>query len=131
MRILKLVLIGVSVVTAIATATPAHAMKSKFNTSWYQCCNPTTASGMSFNPDNPHIVAHKTYRFGKRFLLTNHENGNTVCVVVEDRGPYVDGREFDVTRGGKKRLGFSGLANVSAKETNCPIPKEFLNPKRP
>jgi rare lipoprotein A len=46
--------------------------------------------------------------------LTNPENGNTIDAVVNDRGPFVRGKEIDVSRGGAKALGFfhSGTAKL-------------------
>ncbi|HUQ43226.1 MAG TPA: septal ring lytic transglycosylase RlpA family protein [Candidatus Limnocylindria bacterium] len=42
-------------------------------------------------------VAHRTLPCGTR--VTFRYNGRTVVTQVKDRGPYVDGRQFDMTRG--------------------------------
>ena len=51
-------------------------------------------------------VAHKTLPCGTR--LTLRHRGRVVNARVIDRGPYVGGREFDLTSATKNRLGFSG-----------------------
>ena len=51
-------------------------------------------------------VAHKTLPCGTK--LTLRHRGRTVRVRVIDRGPYVGGREFDLTEATAKRLRFYG-----------------------
>jgi rare lipoprotein A len=51
-------------------------------------------------------VAHKTLPCGSR--LTLRHRGRTVRVRVIDRGPYVGGREFDLTEATAQRLRFRG-----------------------
>jgi rare lipoprotein A len=55
-------------------------------------------------------VANKTLPCGT--LVTLHYNGNTVRVPVVDRGPYVAGREFDLTEATKRALGFGDTGQV-------------------
>ena len=55
-------------------------------------------------------VAHKTLPCGTR--LTLHLRGRTVRVRVIDRGPYVGGREFDLTAATKRRLGFGSTGTI-------------------
>ncbi len=89
-------------------------------TSWYQDGH-RTASGMRFSANNPHIAAHKKLRFGTRLLLRNPANGRTLCVVVQDRGPFIRGRELDITRAGAKRLGFGqrGVVELAVSRVRC------------
>jgi rare lipoprotein A len=51
-------------------------------------------------------VAHKSLPCGTRITLRNR--GRVVRVSVIDRGPYVGGREFDLTAATAQLLGFSG-----------------------
>ena len=44
-------------------------------------------------------AAHKTLPFGTLVKVTNLNNGNSVEVVINDRGPYVKGRVIDLSRG--------------------------------
>lgn len=55
-------------------------------------------------------VANKTLPCGT--LVTLRYGGRTVRVPVVDRGPYVPGREFDLTEATKQALGFPGLGAV-------------------
>jgi hypothetical protein len=55
-------------------------------------------------------VANKTLPCGT--LVTLRYNGRTIRVPVVDRGPYVAGREFDLTEATKYALGFGDTGNV-------------------
>ncbi len=55
-------------------------------------------------------VANKTLPCGT--LVTLRYEGRTVRVPVVDRGPYVAGREFDLTEATKQALGFGGVGQV-------------------
>ncbi|HEX8752493.1 MAG TPA: septal ring lytic transglycosylase RlpA family protein [Solirubrobacterales bacterium] len=57
-------------------------------------------------------VANKTLPCGTKVTLRYH--GRTVTVPVIDRGPYVAGREYDLTEAVKDRLGFPGVGDVMA-----------------
>jgi rare lipoprotein A len=57
-------------------------------------------------------VAHKTLPCGTRVKL--RYRGRTVTVPVIDRGPYVPGRDYDLTEAAKERLGFPGIGTVLA-----------------
>jgi rare lipoprotein A len=55
-------------------------------------------------------VAHKTLPCGTSVRL--RYRGRTITVPVVDRGPYVGGREFDLTEATKARLRFPDLGTV-------------------
>ena len=55
-------------------------------------------------------VAHKTLAFGTRIEF--RYGGRTCVAVVNDRGPFVAGRTFDLGPGTAKALGFSGVGTV-------------------
>ncbi|HEX3361774.1 MAG TPA: septal ring lytic transglycosylase RlpA family protein [Solirubrobacterales bacterium] len=57
-------------------------------------------------------VANKTLPCGTMVKL--RYNGRAITVPVIDRGPYVAGREYDLTEATKDRLGFPGVGNVMA-----------------
>jgi rare lipoprotein A len=50
-------------------------------------------------------AAHRTLPLGTRVRVTNLENGRTVQVRVNDRGPYVGGRILDLSREAARALG--------------------------
>jgi hypothetical protein len=76
--------------------------------SWYggggqtACGGPLTSSTQG--------VASKTLPCGT--LVTLHYGARTVRVPVIDRGPYVEGREFDLTEATKQALGFGDTGQV-------------------
>lgn len=72
-----------------------------------------TASGEKYK-HNKLTAAHKTLPFGTKVRVTNTANNQTVDVVINDRGPYVDGRVIDLSKSAAEKLGFVnvGLAEV-------------------
>jgi rare lipoprotein A len=71
-----------------------------------------TASGVRLNP-GALTAAHRSLPFGSKVRVTNRNNGRSVVVTVNDRGPFVHGRIIDITPAGARALGFSGLAQVT------------------
>lgn len=72
-----------------------------------------TASGEKYKHSKL-TAAHKTLPFGTKVRVTNTANNQTVEVVINDRGPYVDGRVIDLSKSAAEKLGFVnlGLADV-------------------
>lgn len=72
------------------------------------------ASGGRFNP-NAMTAAHKTLPFGTKVRVTNRNNGRSVVVTINDRGPFVAGRVIDLSRAAASVVGMtgSGVAPVS------------------
>lgn len=56
-----------------------------------------TASGKIFNM-NKLTAAHKKLPFGTIIKVTNPKNGKSVIVEITDRGPFVKGREIDLSK---------------------------------
>ena len=56
-----------------------------------------TASGQVFD-NNKYTAAHKTFPFGTKLKITNTVNNEWVIVTVNDRGPFVKGRELDLSK---------------------------------
>jgi rare lipoprotein A len=84
--------------------------------SWYTSDKPEslTANGEAFDPTKI-AAAHKTMKFGTIVRLTNLDNGRTVDVRINDRGPYVDGRIIDLTPAAAAAVDMveSGIAPVT------------------
>jgi rare lipoprotein A len=68
-----------------------------------------TACGGIITPDTEG-VAHPTLPCGARVFITYR--GKTVLVQVIDRGPYVPGRQFDLTDALARRLGLRGVQQI-------------------
>jgi len=66
-----------------------------------------TASGEAFDM-NKLTAAHRTLPFGTRLKVTNVENGRSVVVRVNDRGPWVNDRVLDLSQAAAKSLGMLG-----------------------
>ena len=72
-----------------------------------------TASGEPFDPAAL-TMAHRTLPFGTRVRVTNLQNQRTVDVVVNDRGPFVDGRIADLSEAAARRIGMIADGVVEA-----------------
>lgn len=72
-----------------------------------------TASGEKYR-HNKLTGAHKTLPFGTRVRVTNLLNNESVEVVINDRGPYVENRIIDLSKAAAEKLGFinQGLADI-------------------
>jgi len=126
---MKKILVILAILGAIAAhfhvnglkATPHNRVISAPKThtciaSWYgeKYRGRLTASGSIFNPEEL-VAAHKTLPFGTRLLV---ENGpNNVFVTITDRGPFIRGRELDLSRAAFERLAQkeAGLIQVTYK----------------
>jgi rare lipoprotein A len=73
----------------------------------------STASGEKYKHSKL-TAAHKSLPFGTKVKVTNTANNQFVEVVINDRGPYVDGRIVDLSKSAAEKLGFVnvGLADV-------------------
>ena len=62
-------------------------------------------------------AAHKTMPLGTVVKVTNVDNGKSVILRINDRGPYVGNRILDCSYGAATKLGFKdlGTANVEIK----------------
>ncbi len=72
-----------------------------------------TANGETYN-QKAMTAAHKTLPLPTLVKVENLENGKSIVVRVNDRGPYSKGRIIDLTEVGAKRLGMidKGTARV-------------------
>jgi rare lipoprotein A len=72
-----------------------------------------TASGEKYR-HNKLTAAHKSLPFGTKVRVTNIANNQSVDVVINDRGPYVENRIIDLSKSAAEQLGFvnQGLADV-------------------
>lgn len=62
-----------------------------------------TANGERFDM-GAMTAAHKTLPFGSMVRVTNPRNGLTVTVRINDRGPFIRGREIDLSRAAAERI---------------------------
>jgi len=73
--------------------------------SWYGADyhNKPTASGERFDMYK-NTLAHKTLPLGTTVRLTNPKNGSRVVAKVNDRGPFISGRDVDLSYGLAQKL---------------------------
>lgn len=62
-----------------------------------------TASGEIFN-QNAMTAAHPSLEFGTKVKVTNVNNGRSVVVRINDRGPYAGGRVIDLSAAAARSL---------------------------
>ncbi len=86
--------------------------------SWYgpQFHNKRTANGETFDM-NALTAAHKTLPLPSYVMVVNLENGRSINVRVNDRGPFAQGRIIDLSRRSAQLLGMEkkGTARVRVR----------------
>lgn len=70
--------------------------------------NRKTANGERYNAHH-HTAAHRTLPFGTKVRVTNVQNGKSVVVRINDRGPFIRGRVIDLSRSA-----FASIGNISS-----------------
>lgn len=77
----------------------------------------TTANGEIYN-QMALTAAHKELPFGTYLRITNLKNGKSVIVRINDRGPYIEGRDLDLSKGTALALGMirHGVIRVKVEE---------------
>jgi rare lipoprotein A (peptidoglycan hydrolase) len=65
-----------------------------------------TSDGETFNP-NELTAASKTLPLGSHVRVTNPDNGRSVVVRINDRGPFVRGRSLDLSRSAAQQIGLT------------------------
>ncbi len=81
--------------------------------SWYNFDGAETANGETMDADRL-TAAHPTLPFGTKLEVENLENGRTVEVRVNDRGPYAGTRIIDISKEAAETLDMveDGVAKV-------------------
>ncbi|MFD1329271.1 septal ring lytic transglycosylase RlpA family protein [Mycoplana ramosa] len=78
--------------------------------SWYALTS-RTASGERMNPAKL-TAAHKSLRFGTKVKVTNSNNGKSVVVRINDRGPFIRGRVLDLSKAAASEIGMIGAGHA-------------------
>ena len=103
--------------------------KGDMRASWYgpRFHGKKTANGEAFD-QMAYTAASKTLRFGTLLKITNLRNKKSVIVRINDRGPYVEGRQLDLSKAAAQSLGMvrRGVIRVkveqlSLKGVNFPV----------
>jgi rare lipoprotein A len=93
--------------------------KGSMKASWYgpgfhgrKTANGEVYDQMSFT------AAHKSLKFGTLLKITNLKNSKSVVVRINDRGPYIHGRDLDLSKAAALELGMvrKGVAKIKVEE---------------
>jgi len=102
-------------------------VEQKGEASWYGRFHHgrKTANGKRFD-QNALTAAHPTLPLGTEARVTNLDNGNSVTVTINDRGPYAKGRDIDLSRAAAERLGLrkDGAVPVRIDAVVTPAPAQ-------
>ena len=99
---------GISLVISAAclgTALVGEARGETGNAAYYH--GRRAASGERVNATE-FTAAHRTLPFGTQVRVTNLQNGRSVVVRINDRGPFGRARIIDVSRAAARELGMIG-----------------------
>jgi rare lipoprotein A len=107
----KLGLFSILMCLSVLTFAQTQTGKASFYADKFE--GSPTASGEKYKHSKL-TAAHKSLPFGTKVRVTNLANNESVEVVINDRGPYVDGRIIDLSKSAASKLGFVnlGLAEV-------------------
>lgn len=113
----------------VETSAISYIDKGYMKASWYgpRFHGKETANGEVYN-QMAFTAAHKNLRFGTLLKVTNPKNEQSVIVRINDRGPYIGGRQLDLSKAAALQLGMMkrGVLKVkveqlSLKGVNFPV----------
>ena len=103
----------------VSTSTVSFIDRGTMKASWYgpQFHGKYTANGEVYD-QMAFTAAHKSLSFGTLLKVTNPRNGRSVIVRINDRGPYIEGRDLDLSKGAAIELGLlkKGVGRVKIQE---------------
>ncbi len=101
------------VIARVPSATPSPATQKGLASVYSEQLNgKKTASGERYD-SSALTAAHRTLPLGAEIRVTNLDNGRSVRVRVNDRGPHVQGRIVDLSSRAAAALGIrAGVARV-------------------
>ena len=121
-----------SISSAPSSTPPSHVAVA----SWY---GPgfegrKTASGERYD-SREMTAAHRSLPLGSHVTVTNLENGKSVRVRINDRGPYVRGRSIDLSRGAARQIGLEkrgvGRVRITADSRRGTSPRPTVQRASP
>ncbi len=89
----------------VNTSTIRYVNRGTMKASWYgpRFHGRTTANGEIYD-QTALTAAHKSLRFGTILKVTNPRNNKSVIVRINDRGPYIPGRQLDLSKAAAEEL---------------------------
>ena len=100
---------------SLAHMTETEALSEEVKVSWYgdKFHGRLTASGDVYDM-NEFTAAHKSLPFGTQVRIINTRNNKAVIVTINDRGPYVGSRKFDLSKAAFHEIATAGRGVISA-----------------
>jgi rare lipoprotein A len=114
LKITSVVTIIFSFISLSSTASFASSYEGYFVRASFYSSGSRTASGERFN-QHGFTAASRTLPFGTRLHVTNPATGRSVIVRINDRGPFVRGRELDLARGAAAAIGMIEQGTATLK----------------
>ena len=119
----SLILALVSMPSVLSAAESTVVYRETGEASWYGpgFHGKPTASGEPFD-QRELTAAHPKLPLGSEARVTNLENGKSVTVEINDRGPYSGGRDIDLSKAAAERIDAldGGTAPVRIEEARLP-----------
>lgn len=113
----------------VETSAISYIDKGYMTASWYgpRFEGRETANGEIYD-QTAFTAAHKALKFGTMLRITNPKTDQSVIVRINDRGPYIGGRQLDLSKAAALQLGMMrrGIVKVkvdelSLKGVNFPV----------
>ena len=105
--------------STVNTSSVEYINRGTIKASWYgpKFHGKMTANGEVYD-QMALTAAHKSLSFGTLLKVTNPKNGRSVIVRINDRGPYIEGRDLDLSKGAAIELGIlrKGVARLKIEE---------------
>lgn len=112
-RVAKMVKFVAILFLLLASGTSVSAMSQCGMASWYEAKGPLKA-------------AHRSLPFGSKVEVENLDNGHTITVEINDRGPFVSGRIIDISKAAAEELDFVGdgvarvrISTIDGAKSSC------------
>lgn len=112
----------VMILALFASCAPQHARgkvpsyRTHGTASWYGpgFYGKRTANGEKYNA-KAMTAAHRTLPFNTTLKVTNLDNGKSVVVRINDRGPFIRGRVIDLSKKAAQELGLIGTGTAEVE----------------
>jgi rare lipoprotein A len=109
--------IAIIILIALASCSTPYKPPSGYAiASWYgsEFHGKPTASGEIFDM-NKYTCAHREFPFGTKLKVTNTMNDKSIACVVNDRGPFVQGRDVDLSYAAAKDIELIGTGTATVR----------------
>lgn len=100
----------------VETSAISYIDKGYMTASWYgpRFHGKETANGETYD-QSAFTAAHKGLKFGTMLKITNPKNEKSVIVRINDRGPFIGGRQLDLSKAAAVQLGMMKRGVIKVK----------------